>query len=83
MPDAFSLAADELDETADVSGVLKYYDDPAGFAREAIAWKPGRSLAPYQADVLGEIPAGSASPSGGRTVSASRRCPRWRSCGSA
>lgn len=56
MPDAFSLAADELDETADVSGILKYYDDPAGFAREAIDWKPGRSLAPYQADVLGEIP---------------------------
>ncbi len=57
MPDAFSLAADELDETADVSGILKYYNDPAGFAREAIAWKPGRSLAPYQADVLGKIPA--------------------------
>jgi hypothetical protein len=57
VPDAFSLAADELDETADVSGILKYYDDPAGFAREAIAWKPGRSLAPYQSEILAEIPA--------------------------
>lgn len=57
MPDAFSLAADELDETADVSGILKYYDDPAGFAREAIGWKPGRSLAPYQSEILAEIPA--------------------------
>ena len=57
MPDAFSLAADELDETADVSGILKYYDDPAGFAREAITWKAGRSLAPYQAEILAEIPA--------------------------
>lgn len=57
MPDAFSLAAAELDETADVSGILKYYDDPAGFAREAIAWKPGRSLAPYQGEALAEIPA--------------------------
>ena len=57
MPDAFTLAADGLDQTADVSGILKYYNDPAGFAREAIAWKPGRSLAPYQGDVLASIPA--------------------------
>lgn len=57
MPDAFELAAAELDETADVSGILRYYDDPAGFAREAITWKAGRSLAPYQAEILAEIPA--------------------------
>ena len=57
MADAFSLAADELDDTADVSGILRYYNDPAGFAREAVAWKPGRSLAPYQGEVLADIPA--------------------------
>lgn len=58
MPDAFSLAADELEDGADVSGILRFYDDPAGFAEQAIAWKPGRSLSPYQAEVLGKIPAG-------------------------
>ncbi len=54
--DAFALAADQLDESADVSGVLKYYDDPRGFATEAIAWPPGRALAPYQGETLANLP---------------------------
>ncbi len=54
--DAFALAADQLDESADVSGVLKYYDDPRGFATEAIAWPAGRSLAPYQGETLANLP---------------------------
>lgn len=54
--DAFAIAADQLDETADVSGVLRFYDDPRGFATEAIAWPAGRALAAYQAETLANIP---------------------------
>lgn len=54
--DAFGIAAAQLDDTADVSGVLRFYDDPAGFAEQAIAWPPGRSLAPYQREVLAAVP---------------------------
>lgn len=36
--------------------VLRYMSDPAGWARDCIAWEAGEGLTAYQADVLGAIP---------------------------
>jgi len=33
----------------------KYFNDPAGFARDCIRWDKGRALAPYQARILSSI----------------------------
>jgi hypothetical protein len=36
--------------------LLRYYDDPAGFARDCIAWPEGSGLDDYQAEILDAIP---------------------------
>lgn len=36
--------------------VLRYMYDPAGWARDCIAWEEGEGLTAYQADALGAIP---------------------------
>ncbi len=35
-----------------VTGVLRYHDDPAGFVRDCVRWKPGEGPAPYQIKAL-------------------------------
>lgn len=54
--DALALAAETLDDNAKATGALRYYNDPAGFATQAIRWPTGRGLAAYQSEVLGSIP---------------------------
>lgn len=50
-------AAKEFEpEPAPAHGAIDYLNDPAGFARDCIAWPAGRSLAPYQAETLGALP---------------------------
>jgi len=34
----------------------KYWNDPVGFARDCIHWKPGEFLTDYQQEILGSIP---------------------------
>lgn len=33
----------------------RYFNDPVGFARDCVTWKPGQGLAPYQEDALNLI----------------------------
>lgn len=64
MPDALlSAVADELDAWAGapgtagkIVGVLRFYHDPVGFANTCINWPAGKSLTPYQSEVLAAIP---------------------------
>lgn len=42
-------------------GVAEYYDDPVGFIRDCVKFRPGkdgspRGLAPYQAEIIGDLP---------------------------
>jgi hypothetical protein len=37
-------------------GVARYYHDPVAFAADCIDWRDEPGLAPYQAEVLGELP---------------------------
>lgn len=48
---AASLEVKPVHQTA-----ARYYNDPVGFAREAIEWPEGKGLTPYQAEVLAAIP---------------------------
>ena len=43
-------------DPAKAAGVLRFYNDPVGFCRTCVRWPAGESLAPYQAEVLGNIP---------------------------
>jgi len=47
---ALAAVADRLGPTRERR--LPWHDSPARFAREAVSWPTGESLAPYQADVL-------------------------------
>lgn len=40
----------------ELTGAARFYDDPLGFARECIDWKPGESLTVYQEETLEAIP---------------------------
>lgn len=53
MADPFSLAADILDPPK--TGVLVYHDDPAGFVRECILWKPNQKPARYQLENMAKL----------------------------
>lgn len=42
-------------------GITRYYDDPVAFIRDCVKFRPGRDgsprgLAPYQVDVIGDLP---------------------------
>lgn len=52
-PTFASLFADRLDPPD--TGVLAYYNDPAGFVRDCIKWKPGQEPAEYQLNNLEEL----------------------------
>lgn len=70
---ARSLAAQELAALEELAalkarlaalrgrGVSAYYDDPVGFIRDCVKFKPGRDgkpkgLAPYQIEIIGDLP---------------------------
>jgi hypothetical protein len=55
-----AAVADDLEQAEDEAAGTKaarFYDDPVAFAVECIAWPPGKSLAPYQREILAAIPA--------------------------
>jgi hypothetical protein len=59
--DFASMLADRLDAEANPQQQInttaaRWYNDPAGFATECIAWPAGRRLAPYQAEILAALP---------------------------
>ena len=41
-------------------GVAAYVHDPVGFIRDCVKFKPGQGLADYQAEIIGDLPAGQA-----------------------
>lgn len=52
------FAAKEFEpEPTPEHGAIDYLYDPAGFARDAITWAPGRTLSPYQDETLAALPA--------------------------
>lgn len=66
MDKLFAAVADELDAWVEAGntfgtnstsrGVGRFYDDPVKFAEVCINWPPGKSLTPYQSEILSEIP---------------------------
>lgn len=52
VPDPFQVAARRFQRT----GAERYLMDPVAFARDCIRWPAGQGLAPYQAEVLGQLP---------------------------
>ena len=38
------------------SGIAQYVHDPLGFIRHAVRFKPGGGLAPYQAEIIADLP---------------------------
>lgn len=52
VPDPFEVAARRFERT----GAERYLYDPVAFARDCVLWPPDQGLAPYQAEILGQIP---------------------------
>lgn len=67
---------------AHATRITRYYNDPAGFARDAIDWPEGKSLAPYQAEVLAAIPDKRRVSVRGPHGLGKAQPPRWRCSGS-
>jgi hypothetical protein len=74
MPWEHAARAFEPDlEPEQAESVLRYYDDPAGFATECITWPAGRTLTPHRSQVRGACRRSAGYPFGARMVSARPR----------
>lgn len=51
-----ALADMEVAQGMSRETAARYYHDPAGFARDCIAWPIGKGLTPYQDEILAAIP---------------------------
>lgn len=60
MPDLTEAWVDQIDraiaKVATPSPLLRYYDDPVGFADNCVDWGTDSGLAPYQREVLAQLP---------------------------